>query len=368
MGKKKNTAGEKPNKDARRNALLIITGMLLAMGIFYIAWFFWELETPTKWQSSSLVPLPGSVETSKDGKGHKGNGKGQGGQGRNSTTSATTVQVETTAVQSTTPSPSPTPVPTETTAPTKDIPSIHATPPELLAAQQLAYEQMIALSSGNGLPSPIQQKFVFLTFDDGPSTNTSTILDVLKQNQVPATFFVKHSEMEDMYRRIVDEGHSLALHTFSHRYNELYQNDEAYFADLQQISDYVKALTGIESKILRFPGGSSNTVSSKYSPGIMSRLSQEVGKRGYSYYDWNADSGDATSKAVSPEDILQNLRQYTFVGKTHKPYLIVLMHDAPKQVTTAEALQGIIDYYRSEGYTFCPLRFDSPAIHQRISN
>lgn len=134
---------------------------------------------------------------------------------------------------------------------------------------------------------------IYLTFDDGPSNITSKVLDILKEEEVKTTFFVTNNGSDNLIKRIVNEGHTIALHTASHNYSQVYSSIEAYFEDLNIVHDRVLRLTGIDSKYIRFPGGSSNTVSKNYSKGIMTSLSYEVLNQGYRYFDWNVSSGDA---------------------------------------------------------------------------
>ena len=136
-------------------------------------------------------------------------------------------------------------------------------------------------------------KVIYLTFDDGPSNYTEDILNILDKYDVKATFFVTCSGSLDKYaKKIIEKGHTLGLHTCTHRYNTIYSSEENYFNDLNSISNKVEELTGYKSKYIRFPGGSSNTIS-RFNKGIMTRLTQKVTEDGYKYYDWNIDSGDA---------------------------------------------------------------------------
>lgn len=139
---------------------------------------------------------------------------------------------------------------------------------------------------------------IYLTFDDGPSLEvTPYILDVLKKYNIKATFFVinKNSNTDYLIKRAYDEGHTIGLHSYTHSYN-IYASVSSYFDDLTKIEDKVISLTGESSKIIRFPGGTSNTISRNYSNGIMSALAKEVQNRGYSYFDWNVGSSDTVTK------------------------------------------------------------------------
>src|SRR5699024_8931981 len=128
---------------------------------------------------------------------------------------------------------------------------------------------------------------IYLTFDDGPRDGTTdVILDILKEKGVKATFFVTMNGNDSLIKRIVDEGHSIGIHTASHKYDIIYASRDNYFNDLEQVHKRIYDITGVDSKLIRFPGGSSNTISKKYSEGIMSTLTKEVLNKGYQYYDW----------------------------------------------------------------------------------
>lgn len=213
-------------------------------------------------------------------------------------------------------------------------------------------------------PLPEGVKTAYLTFDDGPSPNTLRVLEVLKQKKVRATFFVVHSSHPQYLKNIADDGHAIGLHTYSHDYATVYRSQDAFFEDLGKISDEVEEYTGLTSRILRFPGGSSNTASRRYAKGIMSALTKEVERRGYRYFDWNCSSGDASSKTYTPEQILENVRQTINTSAS----VCILMHDSAAKTTTPEALPLIIDYLKSEGYAFSTLDVGSPVFHHPVNN
>ena len=214
-----------------------------------------------------------------------------------------------------------------------------------------------------GTQTQSSKKIVYLTFDDGPSENTDAILSILKQNHIPATFFV--SGMYPQYRHLIkkayDEGNTIGLHTETHKY-EIYRSEQAYFDDLDQIAKIVKSEIGFVPAFVRFPGGSSNTVSRNYAQGIMGKLAAELNKRGYQYYDWNADSTDAAHS----EDNVADLVQHATACRDNN--IVLLCHDAPHKGTTVQALQPIIDHYRAQGYTFKGISRSSYAPHQPIAN
>lgn len=205
-------------------------------------------------------------------------------------------------------------------------------------------------------------KTVYLTFDDGPSQYTSQILTILDSYGVKATFFVKNGgKYNYLMKEIVNRGHAIGLHTYSHDYKKIYSSDEAYLSDLKSISDLVLQQTGVETKIMRFPGGSSNSVSKKHSKGIMTRMTKKVTDMGYAYFDWNCTNGDAGG-AKTVDKQLSLCRDYPKSANT----IIVLMHDTQK--TTMEALPKIIEYYHSQGMTFGVLTTSSPTIHHKVVN
>ncbi len=206
---------------------------------------------------------------------------------------------------------------------------------------------------------------IYLTFDDGPGNITSKVLDILKDEGIKATFFVinKGTAYDYLIRRAYDEGHTIALHSGTHDYKKIYSSISAYFDDLNNISNVVKRVTGTESKIIRFPGGSSNTVSIAYYPGIMTVLTNEVLSRGYHYFDWNVDSEDAGS-AETKEHVYYNVIN----GLRHNQTNIVLMHDCSNNYKTLNALRDIINFGKANGYTFAPIDMETPMIRHRLNN
>ncbi len=203
---------------------------------------------------------------------------------------------------------------------------------------------------------------VYLTFDDGPNSGTTNvILDILKEKGVKATFFVTNKGPDDLIKREFDEGHTVALHTASHDYSIVYASDESYFNDLNSVSARVKRITGQESKIVRFPGGSSNTVSRRYSNGIMSRLTEKLVNQGYKYYDWNISSGDAGS-TTDPNQVYLNVVNNLRRDRTN----VVLMHDIKPY--TRDAIARIIDYCKNNGYPMEKITMSTPMVTQRVNN
>lgn len=209
---------------------------------------------------------------------------------------------------------------------------------------------------------------IYLTFDDGPSSETTTkILNILKEEDVKATFFVTNNGPDSLIKREYDEGHTIALHTASHNYQKIYSSVDNYFSDLQQVSDRVKRVTGEETMIIRFPGGSSNTVSRKYSQGIMTVLTNEVLNRGYRYYDWNVDASDAWECAKNSVNDKKRCVYNNVVNNLSKNKAnIVLMHDI--KYHTVDALRDIINYGKNNGYTFEAIGMNTAMVRFRVNN
>ncbi|HAJ15982.1 MAG TPA: polysaccharide deacetylase [Erysipelotrichaceae bacterium] len=206
-------------------------------------------------------------------------------------------------------------------------------------------------------------KEVFLTFDDGPSVNTAKILDILKQNGVVGTFFVtaQNPKSKDLMKRILKEGSAIGAHSYTHEYS-IYQSEQTYFDDLNKLEDYIKSVTGKTTKIVRFPGGSSNTISRHYATGIMKTLAADLERKGYKYYDWNISSGDAAGKLQPVDALVRNA-----TGTKHEK-AIILMHDTQVKTTTVEALPQIIKWYKDNGYKFSTLENTAVQSHQNINN
>lgn len=206
-----------------------------------------------------------------------------------------------------------------------------------------------------------KEHVVYLTFDDGPSENTADILDILDYYGVKATFFViYHKNMADQYKAIVNGGHTIGLLTSTKKYDKIYASETAYFNELSGIQSYVRQVTGVRSKIIRFPGGSSNTVSNRYCQGIMKTLKKSVVNKGYIYHDWNLDIGDANGNNISRDKLVQNVKDT--LTKYRK--VNILMHDGgASKRTTVEALPEIIEYIYSQGYAMEGITKDSYAVH-----
>ena len=208
------------------------------------------------------------------------------------------------------------------------------------------------------------EKIIYLTFDDGPSYSiTPKLLDILKEENVKATFFIiNHSDnLNYLIKREYDEGHTVAIHSYTHNYGKIYASVDAYFDDLNAMKSKIKNIIGIEPKLIRFPGGSSNTIS-KFNPGIMTTLSKEVINRGYIYVDWNVSSGDA-GDAYTKEQIYNNV-----INNLNSKVNVVLMHDFESNYKTLNAIKDIIETAKTQGYQFKALDENSPIIRHRINN
>lgn len=211
-----------------------------------------------------------------------------------------------------------------------------------------------------------QPKFAYLTFDDGPSANTEQILNILRQYDVKATFFVIGSETEyskHIYQRIVEEGHAIGLHSYNHVYADIYQSETAFMDSMYKLRDLIQATTGVSPDILRFPGGSNTTYATRYGGAdLVANLVGRIHSEGMQYFDWNVSSQDATKPVVSAPVIVEA----TLRGAQGRNQAIVLLHDAPAKKTTVEALPAIIEGLQKQGYAFEVLKRDTPPAHFRL--
>lgn len=191
---------------------------------------------------------------------------------------------------------------------------------------------------------------MYLTFDDGPSSNTPLLLTVLRNKHVKATFFVVGggSEKQRQWMRdIVSEGHTLGMHSYTHKYHEIYASVEAFLDDYYKQYTAIKEATGQAPTIFRFPGGSVNA----YNYPVYREIVAEMLRRGFVFYDWNLSSGDASSNYITPKKITSNILDNAPAFSRG----IILMHDAPSKDSTVESLAGVIDGLREKGFTLAPL-------------
>ena len=195
---------------------------------------------------------------------------------------------------------------------------------------------------------------IYLTFDDGPSSDvTVRVLDTLKANGIKATFFICDYDEDKLpiIKRMIDEGHTIGIHGYSHDYSQIYTSNDAFMENINKLKNKLKEDTGYDAYVIRFPGGSSNTVSEKYCVGVMSQLVQTVTDSGLMYMDWNVSSGDAEGNNRPVNLIIKNVTG----GFKHNRNNVVLMHDTSAKQTSADALQSIITYGKNNGYSFYPI-------------
>lgn len=220
-----------------------------------------------------------------------------------------------------------------------------------------------------GEPIKKIEKVIYLTFDDGPSdTVTSRILKTLKKYDVPATFFIldygQNEEKIKMLKRAINQGCTIGLHGYSHDYGKIYSSTTAFMDNITSLDAKIQKDLGYTPFVIRFPGGSSNTVSRNYEKGIMSQLVKAVQLEGYMHSDWNVDSNDASANSVSAERIVSSVKKEC----SEDTYNVILMHDSASKETTADALPEIIEWALEEGYTFKAMEKGGPTIHQRVNN
>ena len=208
--------------------------------------------------------------------------------------------------------------------------------------------------SGSATEEPLPEKWVCLTFDDGPSKTTPDVLAALNTAGVHGTFFVVATDYNEKYLPLLTEaaaaGHQIALHSASHEYSDIYQSSDAYWEDIALLKERIAPYVDAESiRYLRFPGGSTNTVSRRYGgKGLMKQLKAEVEQKGWQWVDWNVCAEDAVGGHPSADTIYRNVVRET----GEQTHCVVLMHDSATTRTTAEALPDIIRWYADNGYTF----------------
>lgn len=210
---------------------------------------------------------------------------------------------------------------------------------------------------------PESEKVIYLTFDDGPSLYTPRLLELLEQYDARATFFLVNTPAcsTEMLQAIVRGGHSIGIHSMSHDFRTIYGSEEAYLEDLSAMQNLIREKIGVNATLVRFPGGSSNTVSRRYCKGIMSRLVDAVTEAGFSYFDWNVDSGDAAG-CLNTEQISRNV----IAGIRGKERAVVLLHDV--YPCSVEAVERILRWGQRNGYRFERLTARSPACHHTVQN
>ncbi len=203
---------------------------------------------------------------------------------------------------------------------------------------------------------------MYLTFDDGPSPNTTRILDILDQYGVKATFFTICSpgeENEESLKRIVSSGNTLAIHSVSHEYSQVYASIDSFKEDVLDMQQWLYEQTGVTTWFYRFPGGSSNKVANCDISDCIDFLNEQ----GFVYFDWNVSSGDASAKCVDKDTIVQNV--LSEIGSREE--YVVLMHDAGAKTTTVEALPEIIEYLQANDYMILPITANTKPVQHRHS-
>ena len=202
-------------------------------------------------------------------------------------------------------------------------------------------------------------KVVYLTFDDGPTKITADILDVLKQNNVKATFFIVGKEItgrEAILKRIVNEGHSIGLHTYSHNFKVIYKNPESFIMEMEKAQAAINAVLDkpIDIKIIRFPGGSAGRLNEKFL--------NALDAKGYHIFDWNIDLKDGIKGSMSPNQFVCNAQKCAD-GNTRR---IILAHCNSNNKNTCLALPEIISYYKKQGYTFKAIDYTTTPYYFKI--
>lgn len=244
-----------------------------------------------------------------------------------------------------------------------EVTGIYTTAPVEQSSRDTAAGQQAMGNEGMDAQADAYQKEIYLTFDDGPSSNTSRILDTLKEYDVKATFFVVGKTDEQSvraYQRIVEEGHTLAMHSYSHNYSEIYESQESFMADLKKLQGYLYQVAGVWSRFYRFPGGSSNTVSNT----DMQELIDCLDENGITYFDWNIASGDAVSRQLDADVIIDNC-----LGSIDRFHVcMILMHDAAGKNTTVDALPELILQVQERGdAVFLPITDETvPVQHMTV--
>ena len=214
----------------------------------------------------------------------------------------------------------------------------------------------VVAASDAGTPAApsLPEKWVCLTFDDGPSKTTPDVLSALNAAGVHATFFVVATGYNEKYLPLLTEavsaGHQIALHSASHEYSDIYRSSDAYWEDIALLKERIAPYVDAESiRYLRFPGGSTNTVSRRYGgKGLMKQLKAEVEQKGWQWVDWNVCAEDATASHPNAAQILRNVQN----DAKDQPICVVLMHDTNATHETVKALPDILEWFAAKGYRF----------------
>lgn len=244
----------------------------------------------------------------------------------------------------------------------EDTSIVHAaevTDPENQTVMTEVEEEAKKLTPEEILEQNTESKKVYLTFDDGPSQYSNELLDNLKEYNVKATFFVigrTDEASKKIYKRIVEEGHTLAMHSYTHRYEEIYKSLNSFKKDVKSLSDLLYEVTGERPKYYRFPGGSSNKVSNVPIEKCISYLNEE----GITYFDWNTVNGDAAGKDYTAKQMTDMVMN----GVHENNNSMVLMHDTVARDTTVKSLPSLIKKLQKEGYVLLPIsEYTNPFQH-----
>lgn len=199
---------------------------------------------------------------------------------------------------------------------------------------------------------------VYLTFDDGPSYKiTNEILDILDKNEVKATFFLIGNQIEgkeDVVKRIYDGGNSIGLHTYTHKFDSIYCNEDVFIKEMIDYRNEINKVIGISPNIIRFPGGSC----SRFSENGIKALHDNH----FKVYDWNLDTTDGFNPKLSPDALFRKATK-----GIEKIYAItLLMHCTDMNENTSKALPKIIEYYKSQGFEFATITEETPELYSRV--
>jgi peptidoglycan/xylan/chitin deacetylase (PgdA/CDA1 family) len=194
----------------------------------------------------------------------------------------------------------------------------------------------------------------YLTFDDGPTENTAIVLDALKAAGVKATFFVNgRPEQADMYRRIIREGHRIGNHTYSHDYNLIYQSVDNYLKDTDKLDALLASLSLPPTKLYRFPGGAKNEIAARLGgPALTGKITSAMADRGYRFFEWNIAVGEGESRPDARLFASPDIASSILAQAKNKRVAVILLHDGPGHLATAQAVPTVIQELRKLGFTF----------------
>ena len=197
--------------------------------------------------------------------------------------------------------------------------------------------------------SEVKKGVCYLTFDDGPSKLTNEVLDILDKNNIKATFFVVVNDNTDfdIIKKAIEKGHSIGIHSHTHKYDQIYVDVDSFLQDMNIANDLIYENTNYRASIIRFPGGSINS----YNAGFYEELISEMLRRNYHYFDWNVSFEDA-GKNISADSIIKNVEKGLSIYPAESSRIIVLAHDAQGKYSSIDALQCVIDAIKAQGFTF----------------